>query len=296
MDGAKEDQLPSPARTETAARQDLSFLLPMIDRIKAVEIKFTGEAPAEAAAPHNGVPVPNVEARLAALEAEISAIKDLVHSAAGVLSAARDGAIVAAAVVDEPIEYAPRSWQSVAAAAIATIALLMLAHWLIVVVFDLRLIVLRIASIAIPLVIAMVLTLKRRIVLRYEIGIALAIGLVAVFGMAYVTSIVEKSTWLPENAREWRETLEYVASVAFAYVTGVMASSAWQAHVGRSNGQVADATLRLAQRLAKATGRALETGSKVGKQVKTIHEVINTAIPAATAVVSVVTGVNSILG
>jgi hypothetical protein len=293
MDGAKEDQNRSPAPAQPPAHQDLSFLLPMIDRIRAVEIKFTGDVPAEIAAPHNGVRAPTIESRLATLEAEIAAIKTIVQSAAGALMATQKGA-AAAAVADEPIEYPLRSWPGIAAAVIATISLLLLAHWLIVVVYDLRLVVLRIASIAIPLTIGMAFTLNRRIVLRHEIAIAVAIAVVAVFGMAYVTSIVEKSTWLPENAREWRETLEYVASVAFAYVTGVFVSSAWQAHVGRSS-RVGDTTLLIAQRLAKATGQAIAAGSKVGRQVKTIHDLINTAIPAATAVVSVVTGVNSIL-
>lgn len=296
MDGAKEDLNRSQPTPETATpRQDLSFLLPVIDRIRAVEIKFTGETPSDAATPHSGAPAASVETRLTALEAEIASLKEIVQSAASVLAAAQSVGLPTS-IPTEPIEYRAHSWQGITAMVVVTVALLLLAHWLIVIVYDLRLVLLRIASIAIPLVFAIAFTLKRRIVLRHECAIALAIAVIAVLGMSYVTSVVEKTTWLPENAREWRETLEYVASIAFAYLTGVLASSAWQGHVGRSSGRVGDATLRLAQRLAKATGQALETGSKVGKQVKTIHDVINTAIPAATAVVSVVTGVNSILG
>ena len=274
------------------ARQDLSFLWPVIDRISAVEIKFNGDASPE----HDGGAVPavsaDVESRLAKLEAEIAAIKEVVQNAAGMLTAVQ---AASADVPDEAPEYAPHTWQGVAAAIAMSVVLLLLAHWLIVVVYDLRLIVLRLASIAIPLAIGLAFTLRRRIELRYEVPIALAIAVIAVFGMSYVTSVVEKSSWLPENAREWHETLEYMASIAFAYLTGVLASSAWQAHVGRSSGRVGETTLRMARQLAKVTGQALETGTKVGKQVKTIHDVINTVMPAATAVISVVTGVSSVL-
>ena len=57
----------------------------------------------------------------------------------------------------------------------------------------------------------------------------------AVFGMAYITSIHEKTAFLPENMREWQETLEYIASIMFAHLTGVLVSSAMQARSGAQN-------------------------------------------------------------
>jgi hypothetical protein len=276
-------------------RQDLSFLWPVIDRIRAVEIKFNGDASAD----HNGGAAPagsaDVEARLAKLETEIAAIKAVVHNAAGMLTGVQ--AVASAPLTDSEVtvEHPLRSWPDVAAAVGASIALLMLAHWLIIFVFDLRTVMLLLASIGIPLVVALIFTLNRRIVLRYEAAIALGIALLAVFGMSYVTGRMQDTPWLPQDAREWRETLEYIASISFAYLTGVLVSSAWQARRGRSSGRVGEATLEMAKRVAKVTGQALETGSKVGKQVKTIQDVINAAIPAATAIASVITGIDSVL-
>lgn len=282
----------SQSTRESDQRRDLSFLWPVIDRIRAVEIKFDGDALAQVNAA--GGIHPDVEARLAKLEAEIAAMKEVVQNAAGVLNAV--GAAADAASSAAPHEYPAHSWKAVTATIVFTVALLLVAHWLIVVVYDMKLLVLRLASIVLPLGIALAFTVNRRIVLRYEVPVAIVIALLAVFGMSYVTAVVEKTTWLPENAREWRETIEYVASIALAYVTGVLVSSAWQAHVGRATGRVGETTLKMAQSLAKVSGHALDTGSKVGKQVKTIHDLINTAMPAATAVASVITGVNSVLG
>ena len=281
---------------EEQQKKDLSFLWPVIDRIKAVEIKFDGDAAPEVAralnADGSGGTAANLEARVARLEAEIASIKEVVQSAASAVAA---GGRFDAADHAAPEDYPRHSWNAIVGAIVVSIVTLMLAHYLIVIVYDLRLIVLRLASIGIPLAVAICFTAKRHIVLRHEITIAFAVAVAAVLGMSYVTSIVEKTSWLPENAREWHETIEYVASIAFAYITGVLASSAWQAHSGRTSGRVGETTLKVAQQVARVTGQALETGHKVGKQVKTIQDVINTAIPAATAIVSVITGVNSVL-
>jgi hypothetical protein len=292
------DQSGGNAPETPGARQDLSFLWPVIDRIRAVEIKFSGDAldPAapQAASDAAALTMPDFDARLTRLEAEIAAIKEIVQSATVVLSVA-DSPDASSPVPAESTGYPARSWKGVAFCTGLSVALLLLAHWLIVFVYDLRTIVLLLASILVPLVVAIVFTLRRRIVLKVEIAIALSIGLLAVMGMSYITSVIEKAPLLPQNLREWIETLEYIASVSFAYFTGALMSNAWQNRFDENKARMGQTTLRVAKRLAKATGQALETGTKVGKQVKSIQDLINAAMPVGTAVVSVVTGVSSIL-
>lgn len=282
---------------ESPVRQDLSFLWPVIDRIRAVEITFNGDASAPQAsqAGSEATPTqPDFGARLTTLETEIASIKQIVENAMAVLSAGEASSASAPALA-ESAEYPARSKKGVACSIGLSVALLLLAHWLIVFVYDLRTVILLLASILVPLAVAIVFTLRRRIVLRFEIPIALSIGLLAVLGMSYITSVIEKSPLLPQNLREWIETLEYIASIGFAYVTGVLMSSAWQVRIGGSKPRMGEATLRVAKTLAKATGQALETGTRVGKQVKSIQDLINAAMPVGTAVVSVITGVNSVL-
>ena len=279
---------------EARGRQDLSFLWPVIDRISAVEIKFNGDAASEAAS--SGASATNgIESRLATLEAEIAAIKQVLQSGVTVLAVSTDGTSAAAPAPAERAEYPPRSWLSISCAAAVSVPALLLAHWLIVFVYDLRTIILLLASMLVPLTVAIAFTLRRRILLRFEIVVAVLIGLLAVSGMSYITSAVEKTPLLPQNLREALETLEYIASISLAYFTGVLISNAWQNRFGSRQARVGAATLRVAKTFARATGQAIETGTKVSKQVKSIHDLINTAMPVGTAVVSVIAGVDSVL-
>jgi len=288
----------SPGMQETsAAQRDLSFLWPVIDRIRAVEIKLhdNGATPPQAGAvPATGAtPLPaDIDARLQALESDVAAIKQTLQNAIGVLSR---GVSDAAAAVVEMLELPPQSAARAAFGAVVAIALLLVAHYVIVYVYDLSTVKLRLASIAIPLPIAIWLTLRRQIQPWFELAVAIAIGLVAVFGMSYVTSVQEKTTFLPENMREWRETLEYVASIAFAYLTGVLISGALQARSGAQN-RAGQATLKLAQALASVTGKAIATGPELKKRIDQIHSLVNNLMPVASAAAAIVTGLKGVLG
>jgi hypothetical protein len=294
MDDSKKDEKIEAKRPaeEPGAERDLSFLWPAIDRIRSVEIKFTADAASDAAGSSVAA---DTETRLATLEAEVAALKEIVRNAAGLPAGAEAAPAEPGTTQFAPSEYPRHSPKGIVTVIAAAVGLLLLAHWLIVVVYDLRTVTLLLASIAIPFGIAILFTRWRRISLKCEIAIALIVGLVAVFGMSYVTSVVEETSFLPANAREWRETLEYVASITFAYLTGVLVSSAWQARIGTDSGRVGQTTLRVAHTLVKATGQALGTGAAAGRHVKGIQDLINFAIPAATAIASVTTGVSSIL-
>ena len=295
MDEPQKNAAAGEAGEEAKARRDLSFLWPVIDRISAVEIKFNGDvSPPQAQDGSDPTATrPDFEARLRTLEAEIASIKEMMQTATAVLSTGY--AAGASPAIAESAGYPARSWKGITCCIGLSVALLLLAHWLIVFVYDLRTIILLLASILIPLAVAIGFTLRRRIVLKFEMAIALSIGLLAVLGMSYITSVLEKSPLLPQNPREWMETLEYVASIGFAYFTGVLMSNAWQNRFDSSRARMGATTLRVAKTLAKATGQALETGTRVGKQVKSIQDLINAAMPVGTAVVSVITGVNSVL-
>ncbi len=273
--------------------RDLSFLWPVIDRIRAVEIKFVSEDIPGAAAPGaTGTPQPGLEARLQALEDEIATLKQILQSTLGTLG---DGISAAAdAVAAVAIELPPQHWLRVAVMAAATFLLLLAAHWMIVFVYDKPTIVLRLMSIAIPLPLAVWLTLRHRIVPWVEIIYGLVIGAAAVFGMAFVTSIHEHTAFLPENVREWQETLEYTASIMFAHLTGVLISSAIQARSGVQN-RAGEATLRLAQVIAMVSGRAVANGPQLKKHVDRVQSMVTNLMPIASAIMAIVTGIRGFL-
>ncbi len=275
-----------PPPLASASERDLSILLPLIDKIRAVEIKFQGDAPPGAPA------ASGVEARLKALEDDVAAIKQTLQATLGAITQEVNAA--AEAVAAAAVELRSQTWLRVACAALLTVVLLLVAHYLVVFVYDLRTVVLRLISVVIPLPIALALTLRHRVNPWIQISVAFAIGLAAVFGMSYVTSVHENTSFLPENFREWRETLEYVASIAFAHHTGVLISCALQARSGARN-RTGEATLKLAQTLASATGKAVKTGTELKKHVDSIQGLINNLMPVASAIAAVVAGLKGVV-
>jgi hypothetical protein len=273
---------PTPPDAGSVPR-DLSFLWPVLDRIRAVEIKFQGDD----SAPQNA----DIEARLTALESDVAAIGKTLQEALGAFA---DSARVVGTAVAEALELPPQTWTRAAIGMATAIMLLLIAHALVVFVYDLPTLVLRLVSIAIPLSIAIWMTLRRRIGPWFEIAMAVSVGLIAVGGMSYVTSMHEHTSFLPDSKREWRETAEYVASIAFAYVTGVLISGALQARAGAPN-RAGQATLKLAQTIATVSGKAITTGPQIKKRVDQIQGLINTLFLLASAAMAIVTGLKSVI-
>jgi hypothetical protein len=103
---------------------------------------------------------------------------------------------------------------------VAPVVLLIAAHFLIVVVLDISPLYLRLASIAIPLPFGFALLWLSHHSMRWSILDGVFIGLLSVGGMLTVIAFVDNIPILPQSVRDWRETLEYVASIALATVTG----------------------------------------------------------------------------
>src|SRR6266536_1844624 len=124
--------VPDPA----AEPRDLSFLWPALDRIRAVEIKLV----ADDAAAHNA----DVAARLKALEADVAAIREMLHQALGTPMA---GAHAEPEPAAEPPELLPQTAGRATLGIVTAVALLLLAHLLVVFALDLPTLVLRLVSI-----------------------------------------------------------------------------------------------------------------------------------------------------
>jgi len=105
---------------------------------------------------------------------------------------------------------------------LAPIVLLIAAHFLIVVALDVSPLFLRLASIAIPLPFGFLVIWRLHHGIEWAIGDGILIGLLAVTGMLIAVAVIDKVPVLPDNARDWRETLEYVASIALANITGAV--------------------------------------------------------------------------
>jgi hypothetical protein len=57
---------------------------------------------------------------------------------------------------------------------------------------------------------------------RTALGLGAIVGVVAVAGMTAIIGYIDEIPVMPQNVREWRETLEYATSITLAAFTGYL--------------------------------------------------------------------------
>jgi hypothetical protein len=240
--------------------RDLYLFKPLLERIDKLE-KRVAEQDA-------------LEARLALLEA-------------GSVSATTDNG--ASVITDDESVVPPllREWLQLW---LAPLVLLLAAHGLIILVYDLNTLYLRLVSLLIPLPFGFVLTREYRgRVLPLVMLVTLA-GL-AVLGMSAATGWLDGTPVLPEGAREWREFIEYAASIGFSYLSGML--------VGRLVRLRRRTALRQAS-MAAALSRLVHNGSQhtvqVQQAVQKFNEFGGAIVAAATTLMSIYTGLKGVIG
>lgn len=203
-----------------------------------------------------------------------------------VLQAAQPGAGVPAAVAARPAPAATLPGIEPLTAAVLTFIALVAAHYLIIVAYSLPLIVLRVVSIGVPLALGFLCKEIRPRTMVPEFIIAVVTAVVSILVMSFIVSKVDNVPVLPRNVVEWREFAEYGASIAFGFFTGVVLRQtfiAMNAPQAEPNWLITLASRAISSKLG---------GEKAGLNYKTIHTLISSAIAAASAVTSVVTGLS----
>ena len=109
--------------------------------------------------------------------------------------------------------------------------------------------------------------------------------------MAAVIAYADDVPLMPRGAREWREILYYVTSIAFSHITGIF-TGLLVFH--RRNRGIDRLSHRLASALtdgSPAPGKA----QRLRQYTERIRDFITLVTPIVTAIVSVVTGVVTLL-
>ena len=256
--------------------RDLYLFKPLLQKIDALEKKLLDVATAGSK---------TFEERIARLEAELEALRKapavaLSHTA---YTAAADSAQPAA----------PRSYVGSALITLGvTLLLLLAAHSLIVMVYDLKPLYLRIASLLIPLPFGVALYVWHPRRFGVSVLLALITACVAVLGMSAVTGYVDKVPVLPETLRDWREFIEYAASIGLSFVTGLL--------LGKQRAVRTTSPQRQPNRLVLFVAQLFTTheDGELGlqKMIARITKLIATLTPAASAAVSIYTGVKAFVG
>ena len=181
---------------------------------------------------------------------------------------------------------------------VTPVVLLIAAHLLIIIVFDASPIYLRLASIAIPLPFGFALVWVSHHSVHWSILDGIFIGLFSVAGMLTFVAFIDNVSVWPESFREWRETLEYVASIALANVTGSVIGLLARRMLPRSL-DATRAPSRAALTIARMAGRnvAVRTLRRRAQKLQDNFRTIATAAAAlAAGTGSIYTGIRALLG
>lgn len=173
----------------------------------------------------------------------------------------------------------------------APLLLLLGAHALITIVYDLNTVYLRIVSLLIPLPFGFVLMALRRRHFGIAVMAAFGMAALAVLGMSAMTGLVDKTPVLPENARDWREFIEYAASVGFSYTTGMLLGGMLRR---RRQAAIEESRQSLAFQVARLLSE--ENADKLHARVRKLNDLSGSLTAAATTVASIYTGLQGVLG
>lgn len=251
--------------------RDLYLFKPLLEKIGQLEKTFAEQAKAVAA---------NSEARIAALEKELA-----------VLKAAHAEAIPVEVVIPAARAASSGYPGALAQALIPAFVLLVAAHWVMLFVYDVKPLYLRFATILIPMPFGFLLAMHHPGRLWISTAAGFVTAFAAVFAMLTVTGTIDKVPILPQEVRDFRETMEYVASIGLAFMTGIMGGEFLPAF--RQKGSPPHRVVLL---LTRAFVPDEEGTLGVEKAAKKIDKLIKAATPAATGAASIYAGIKAFLG
>ncbi|MBR0852907.1 hypothetical protein [Bradyrhizobium liaoningense] len=176
--------------------------------------------------------------------------------------------------------------------------LLVIAHVLVTITFNLSPIPLRIASIAIPLLFGFAAYPLHRVSALAAFVLAFLAAGVSVLSMLTVTGIHDRVPILPQAWIEWREVFEYGASILLAFVSGnILSVVVFQVlpRVLTQGGKPNAFAFRVARLLGQHVG-----DEQLRRRARLIQDLMQTVGPlagvAATAVGSIYAGLKGLLG
>jgi len=173
-----------------------------------------------------------------------------------------------------------------------TIVALVVAHLLIIVTYDLNLVYLRVVSILFPLAFGFAMAQSPKRSLAVDALSALGIAVISILIMSFVVSRTDNVPIMPHSAEDWREFIQYGASIAFGFIAGVLGRQ-WienqRAPVPVEGGLTSDISRLIAR---KRRGKQSEEFEKNLKRVETL---VGSVMAIGAAFFSVATGLGHLM-
>jgi hypothetical protein len=173
------------------------------------------------------------------------------------------------------------------------IALLLIAHYVMIIRLDVKVLYLRFVSMALPLPFGFLLFWKMRANIGAAAVIGAIVGLVAVLGMLAVVGYFDNVPVVPRDRQEWQEALEYALSIMLAVVTGYMIGRIVVRYLSTSP-RSSGISNSIAREIASFLGPAA-SDKKLSERIASIEQFLNSLITVATTLGSIFAGIKGVL-
>jgi hypothetical protein len=120
---------------------------------------------------------------------------------------------------------------------------------------------------------------------------AFALGAVAAWGMSAVVAAVDGTPVMPQDAREWREFIEYAASMGLAYLSGMILGAHLRNRREHAERQANELTVHLAKLITSGSQSAEKLSATIGK----LRELSNSLTVAATSAAAAYAGLKGFI-
>jgi hypothetical protein len=171
-----------------------------------------------------------------------------------------------------------------------TIAALVVAHFLVIIVYDTSLWYLFAASIGFPLIFGYLMRVSEQRSLAVDFVSSLGIAVVSILIMSFAVARTDHVPILPQGGEEWSEFFKYVCNIGFSFFAGVLARR-WQESLNKP----AEPGNRLAvdiSRLITRNRKDAKSEFEFEKTLKRVETSVASVMAITAAIVSVATGVS----
>jgi hypothetical protein len=252
-------------------RRDLYFFAPIMQRLAALETAIhIGDATTAG----------KLTQRMDRLEAALA-------------SRPADAAPEATPLPDAPPEVVEEtSWLHSMTTSAACLLALVAAFTMLSLVFDVKEVWLRVASILIPVAFAFVHAARRRFGFAREALFGLLVTTAFLAIMTFILARLQDLPWAPQDAREWREIITYGSSILCAWLTGAILARILAERTGlRSAGPLA---LEAARLLASFSSNGRQRGDQVKALASALQSFASNVAIAGTSIAAVWTGIGKL--
>jgi hypothetical protein len=165
--------------------------------------------------------------------------------------------------------------------------MLLLGHWLIVFIYDAKVLYVRVFALLLPLPFGFMFARTSHLSLLLGVLFAFGVALLAVLGMSAITGTIDQVALLPQNVVDVREFVEFSASIALSFITGL-----W---LHRWSEQRALKKQVFLQRMRAAGVGGLGNASLTGSMTQW-SDLGSAAVALGTTIMSIYTGLKGLAG